>query len=156
MADASLPPLPACADWIVKGRIAALPMPSRQEMRALREAGFGLVVNLTEKPGPTAMADAEGLRGVHLPLQDMQPPDQEQIAEFVALVRRALRSERPVAVHCMGGLGRTGTMIACYLVAEGMKPWAAMDHVRERRPGSIQTEEQEEAVVRYAHLVHSS
>lgn len=150
MEAASHPALPACADWVVEGRIAALPMPSRQEMHALRQAGFGLVINLTEKPGPTAMAAAEGLRGFHLPLEDMQPPDQEQIAEFVALVRRTLREGRPVAVHCMGGLGRTGTMLACFLVAEGMKPWAAIDYVRERRPGSVQTEEQEAAVVRYA------
>jgi atypical dual specificity phosphatase len=149
------PSLPGCADWIVEGQIAALPVPSREEMRQLREAGFGLVINLTEKPGPTAMAAAEGLTGAHLPLEDMRAPDLEQIQEFVGAVERALASGRPVAVHCMGGLGRTGTLIAAYLVHQGMKPWAAIDEVRRRRPGSIQTEEQEAAVVRYARFLRS-
>ena len=72
------------------------------------------------------------------------------LEEFVAAVEGALRKRRPVMVHCMGGRGRTGTLIACYLVSRGMKPWASIAEVRKRRRGSIETREQEEAVVSYA------
>jgi atypical dual specificity phosphatase len=56
-----------------------------------------------------------------------------------------------VAVHCGGGLGRTGTLLACYLVsAEGLPADAAIARVRAARPGSVETEDQEQAVRRYA------
>ncbi|HCA46062.1 MAG TPA: protein-tyrosine-phosphatase, partial [Armatimonadetes bacterium] len=53
------------------------------------------------------------------------------------------------SVHCMAGLGRTGTMIACYLVSQGMPAEEAIAEVRRARPGSIQTEQQEQAVRRW-------
>lgn len=145
--------LPEIADWIVEGKIAAMSMPYHDDLRRLKESGFELVVNLTEKPGPTSMATAAGLRGKHIPVPDMTAPEEEQIEEFVHAVERCLAGGKRVAVHCMGGVGRTGTMIACYLVKSGMGPWAAIDEVRRRRPGSIQTQEQEGAVVRYARVL---
>jgi atypical dual specificity phosphatase len=51
--------------------------------------------------------------------------------------------------HCLGGVGRTGTMVACYLVVRGATPREAIAEVRARRPGSIQTGEQERVVHRY-------
>lgn len=128
-------------------------LPSRDELRRLKEAGFGLVVNLTEKPGPTRMAAAAGLEGTHIPVEDLTAPTLEQINEFVGCVGRSLARGEPVAVHCLGGVGRTGTMIACYLVNTGMAPWAAIDEVRKRRRGAIETAEQERAVINYARHV---
>ncbi len=148
-----LPRLPESADWILDGQLAAMPLPSREELQQLQRAGFGLVVNLTEKPGPTVMAAAAGLKGAHIPFEDLSAPTLEQMQDFVATVARYLDLGRPVMVHCMGGRGRTGTMIAAYLVYRGMKPWAAIDEVRRRRRGAIETQEQESAVVAYARLL---
>ena len=52
-----------------------------------------------------------------------------------------------VGVHCAMGRGRTGTMLACYLVAkEGYSGDAAIEETRRRRRGSIETRLQEQAV----------
>ncbi len=142
--------LPPSADWILDGQIAALPLPHTADLQRLKRSGFGLVVNLTEDPGPTRRAAAEGLKAMHAPVPDFEAPELGQIEAFVEAVERSLAHGRPVAVHCVGGLGRTGTMIAAYLVKTGMAPWDALDWVRARRPGAIETTEQEAAVIAYA------
>lgn len=49
-------------------------------------------------------------------------------------------TEGAVAVHCHAGCGRTGVLIACYLVyANRMNAEDAIHYVRSKRPGSIQT-----------------
>jgi len=59
-------------------------------------------------------------------------------------------------VSCYAGIGRTGTVLACYLVHRGEEPAEAIIRVRRLRPGSIETPEQETAVRQYAAWVHGS
>ena len=55
-----------------------------------------------------------------------------------------------MTVHCTAGKGRTGTVLAAYFVARGLDPEAAMAKVRGLRDGSIETDDQEEAVRAFA------
>lgn len=142
--------MPQFADWVIEGELAAMCRPDPDGLRDLKQAGFGLVINLTEDPEPTIQAAAAGLRAVHMPFPDMTAPTLNQMRDFVATVEHHLRRKQPIAVHCLAGLGRTGTMIACYLVKQGMAPWPAIDEVRRCRRGAIQTFEQEAAVISYA------
>ena len=51
-----------------------------------------------------------------------------------------IENKEPVMVHCLAGLGRTGTILACYLIKyEKMSAEDAIQHVREKRHGSIQS-----------------
>jgi len=50
-------------------------------------------------------------------------------------------------------MGRTGTVLAAYLVQNGMRADDSIQLVRERRPGSIQTPEQEAALREFEKLV---
>ncbi|HEY8504425.1 MAG TPA: dual specificity protein phosphatase family protein, partial [Gemmataceae bacterium] len=91
-----------------------------------------------------------GLLVVHVPVPDMEAPTPEQLARCVSAIRKANEAGMGVAVHCTAGLGRTGSILAAYLVSKGLSAEEAMTQVRELRPGSIETEAQEEAIQAYA------
>ena len=57
---------------------------------------------------------------------------------------------QPLAVHCMHGNGRTGTMIACYFVkSKKMTAAEAISQIRKTRPKSLETAGQEQRVAEY-------
>jgi atypical dual specificity phosphatase len=90
------------------------------------------------------------MRELHLPVTDLTAPTRDQINAAVAKITEAINNDERVAVHCVAGLGRTGTVVACWLVAQGMDAESAIAHVRGLRPGSIETSEQEETVRTFA------
>jgi atypical dual specificity phosphatase len=136
--------------WVVPGRVVAMGRPSSDELAALRAAGVTRVISLTGAPLAPELLRENGLVAFHLPLADLTAPSMEQVAAFVAALTPWMDSGEKVAVHCGAGLGRTGTMLACYLVSRGMPAEKALREVRKRRPGSVESREQEEAVHEYA------
>ena len=83
------------------------------------------------------------------PVPDMTAPKQIQIDKIISFIKRLQLEGRPVGVSCGSGFGRTGTILACYLVSLGWEAHVAMQEVRLKRPGSIETWEQEDAVCTY-------
>jgi atypical dual specificity phosphatase len=65
-------------------------------------------------------------------------------------IERAREQQMGVAVHCAAGLGRTGVIVACYLITLGRTADEAIDEIRNLRPGSIETAEQVEAIGLFA------
>lgn len=95
-----------------------------------------------------------GLRVVHFPIRDVDTPRNSQSGEYAALIERIvglLSDGETVVVHCRGGLGRTGTVVASVLVATGRGPDEAIHLVRRfRSERAVETSGQEGYVRRFA------
>ena len=80
------------------------------------------------------------------PLKDMTAPDEifrERFFETQLHLLENLRSGKKIAIHCKGGLGRSGTIAALLLRHLGFSAEKSIELVRKSRPGAIETEEQE-------------
>jgi atypical dual specificity phosphatase len=121
-----------------------------EALAELREAGISALVSLDECGVPLFEIADHDLHYLHLAIPDFGTPTLEQLQEFLAFVERERGEGRRVAVHCGAGYGRTGTMLACYLVSKGEEADKAISRVRRQRPGSIETPEQEEFIRSFA------
>lgn len=135
--------------WILDARIAASGMIGRADLLDLKKLGIGSIVSLTLR-SPFAGEKPQGIDHLHLPVPDMSCPHQEVLVRAVAFLRKSVEAGNAALVHCGAGYGRTGTVIACYLVTEGLSAQEAMDVVRAARPGSIETLEQEVGIMEFA------
>jgi atypical dual specificity phosphatase len=137
--------------WVEKPLLAALAQPaSPEDLQWLRRQGIEVLLSLTEDRVYREWTDEAGLLVYHEPLEDMEPPSQEQLDRCVSAISRAVEKNMGVAVHCGAGLGRTGVVLAAYLVTQGLSAQAAIARVRRLRPHSIETSEQAESVEHFA------
>jgi len=138
--------------WVKPGILAGMarPMGSTNDLQDLKQMGVDAIVSLTESPLLLPLIEEFGFDYKHLPIEDFAPPTPAQIREFVDFVRRMQREGKAVVVHCGAGIGRTGTMLCCYLVSQGLTAAEAIQTIRSLRPGSVETTGQELAIHEYA------
>jgi len=105
--------------WVEDHRLAASGYPaSRGQLEWLVGRGIGAVVTLTPDPLPKGLVGGLRLELVHLPMQDHEPPSVDALAAGSRAVRDLLGSGKTVVVHCLAGQGRTGCVLAAYLMSE--------------------------------------
>ena len=121
---------------------------SRRDLIFFQQQDVRAVLRMEES---TISAEIWNLFDMFEPVPDFSAPTLEQTDRMCRWIEDQIENyERPVVVTCHAGIGRTGTVLASYMVYMGYEPQAAIDLVRELRPGSIQTREQEQVVVDYA------
>jgi hypothetical protein len=161
---AARPPLPN-SYWLTPGKLLGGEYPAgeseedtRLRLRALMDVGVNCFVNLT-RPGELPAYSThlpDGIWYFHLPIVDHGlPVDRAYMRQIQLALASALDAGRCVYVHCRMGIGRTGTVLGCRLVEEGLTGAAALDALnrawqqcdRARRWSSIpETREQSQFV----------
>ncbi|MDA8798216.1 hypothetical protein OAH90_00120 [Alphaproteobacteria bacterium] len=101
-----------------------------------------------------ALLEAEAkkrlINWVHLPIADMDIPKNDTLNELNKIrpkLFEAIKTDRSIAIHCMGGLGRSGTVAAIILADLGVPIRSVLENVRRFRPGAIETRGQENFVL---------
>ncbi len=162
--------------WVIPGRFLAGPYPltsrdaeERQHFRLLLQSGIHTFINLTE-PGEYnlplyhSFLEEEGksvspsiqLYHRNFPIHDRSIPTIKVMQKILELVEATLADGSNLYLHCIGGRGRTGTVVGCYLVNHGYEGHAALDQIQAWRKNlpagdypSPETEDQVNMVLKW-------
>lgn len=149
---------PSNFGWLIEGKLAGSGLPvTRGQFDGALAAGIRSIVTVREVALPPGWVNNnndggnEGAIGyLHLRVDDFDAPATEDIDRAVEFIDGEIKNNRPVMVHCAAGKGRTGVILAAYLVKkEGLSAVQSIEKVRSMRPGSVQSEVQEWAVTMY-------
>ena len=140
---------PTNFSWLIEEKLAGSGMPTTfDELDWVLKQGVKSIVTMTENELPESWT--EDVKYLHVPTSDLTAPDMDKIDTAVDFIYERINSKEAVMVHCAAGMGRTGTVLACYLVKyHKHSAKDAIDKLREKRPGSIQSETQEIAIRLY-------
>lgn len=135
--------------WIVPGVLAGCPQPGavapiEYDLDLLGAAGITHLITLTELDLPQDLLRIHGLANTHLPIFDRKAPSTGQMQMLLVRMQRLIQSGEVLAVHCLAGLGRTGLVLAAWLVRDGgLSAATAMERLRRIEPAYVQSQEQE-------------
>ncbi len=147
---------PTNFSWVIDGKLAGSGIPTtRQEFDWICEQGVDSIITMTEDALPEAWTgDIDGY--LHVPTPDLNAPAMDGIERAVAFAHKTIASKKRVMVHCAAGMGRAGTILACYLVRhEGLSAAEAIARIRTERPGSIQSKPQEDVIAAYERRIRA-
>jgi len=162
------PQLPRFFSWLVPFALAGMSSPrSGEDIQHLSNMGITHVITLTSETPLTKSWFNVRIRNTLIPVENYHPPTIQQTDRALRIILEEpfYSPESPGAtlVHCGGGKGRAGTVLACYLALYGFTPprltslkdppkFSAKQTIaliRTLRDGSIETKEQEKFIETY-------
>jgi len=138
----------ACSEIVYKGmRFLITERPSDVGMSSyleeLKRYSVSVVVRVCEATYSPDKLVSGGIQVVDLSFPDGQPPPQSVIDSWLELIRSQFTNHPDgcVAVHCVAGLGRAPVLVALALTELGMKYEDAVELIRTKRRGAINTKQ---------------
>ncbi len=143
--------------WIEEKRVAGCRGPrTKEHLTFLHSSGVRSLVRLAHEDEigiSSADVSESGLEDFYEPVEDCTAPSQLQVSRIVRFINDSVRQGKPTAVSCNAGCGRTGTILACYLVSRGNSAEDDIQKVIRTRPCSseiLRVPGQKEAVHDFA------
>jgi len=140
-------------------------MNSDKRIKAILDAGINTFLDLTElnelpeyehKLNAINDSDNASIKYKRMAIEDRNVPEKEFLKEILDFIDEESKNNRKIYVHCLRGLGRTGTIVGCYLVREGFKGEEALQEIFKLRQGMLnawmqspQTEKQIQTVINW-------
>jgi hypothetical protein len=167
-------PIPE-AYWVLPARLLAGEYPgipyqpeiTLKRLERFLNAGFDTFIDLTQvhetepyAPALQSQAELRQLRVQHLrhSIPDYGLPEPQQMSALLNLLQTQVQTGRKTYLHCNAGIGRTGTVVGCYLVRQGYSGKEALQLLAEwwktvpksaRYPHSPETTAQEEYILHW-------
>lgn len=112
---------------------------STDAVQALEEAGVSTFVDLTHPsdPAPTYDQLLRTASRIALPLADMGTPTVGRMMRILDEVDACRAEGTTVYVHCLAGVGRTGTVVGCWLVRHGLDAGDPIERIVALRAGIV-------------------
>ena len=135
--------------WIVPGKLAGCPAPGVSspidyDLSLLKRSGITHLITLTETDLEHVALRRHHITNTHLPIFDREAPSVAQTHMLLVRMQRMIEAGEVLAVHCKAGLGRTGTILAAWLIREGgLTAEISIARLRKIEPGYVQNLEQE-------------
>jgi protein-tyrosine phosphatase len=136
--DHATPPT-SSSYWVVPRLLLAGAYPGdpdpdehRAKVRALLDAGIRMFVNLMEEDETNYAGEpfvpyqdlakqlCPDTSCCRYPIRDLSAPTHDVMTNILDAIDAAMAADSPVYVHCWGGVGRTGTVIGCWLLRHGL------------------------------------
>lgn len=132
-----------------KYRFVIMDAPSDENIvnyiEVLKKRSVSALVRACEPKYDTAPVTDAGIIHLDLPFLDGEPPPDKIIDRWLDLVDNEFSGKNgktnTIAVHCVAGLGRAPLLVAIALVEGGMEPIDAVNFIRKRRRGAINSKQ---------------
>lgn len=148
---------PTNFSWVIDNKLAGSGTPMTSEQyRWLTKNNIKSIVTVREFPLPQNwLVDNEKETIINdykfVYVKDYGVPSLEVLDNIVDYINiKITKEKKPLVVHCAAGKGRTGTILAAYLLKQdNISSQDAIKKIRSLRPGSIQSKIQEEILHEY-------
>lgn len=158
--------------WVTAGQLLAGEYPrdqdiktSQQKLQKYLNAGVSFFVDLTQEGElsryddllPELALNGLPVEYVRFAIPDKSVPDSKILMQNILdSIHHAIGQGHCVYAHCWGGVGRTGTVVGCYLVDRGIPGQEALIHLQQlwssvdkihRHPAAPETQEQRQWIL---------
>jgi len=118
-------------------------MKIEQTQQLLAARGIGSILTLTEDDLYGKQHIQAGFLHHHEPIDDCEPPAKEGMDRAIGFMNSSLQQGHGVAVHCLEGRGRTGTVLCAWIgLKESLNIHEAIERIYELRHHTVLTPSQ--------------